>query len=166
MDRHLFFRSPLSPYKLLHFFVHCPPFDMCDCLAWQWTAMCLKRSGWLIVDWSLLLSYLERSWLSLDQSSRLLRVAYNETVCVYVFPPVCLMYYLCADLSDVRVNTRPSRVWAGADAQRRLLYVSAGSGLVWPRTVPPPLSCIRPETVYEHGRLSWNSWGLVSPDVL
>lgn len=65
-----------------------------------------------------------------------------------VSPAVCLMYYLCSDLSDVRVNTRPRASWA-ADAEGRLLYVTAGSGLDWPPSVMAPLSCIRPETVYE-----------------
>lgn len=64
------------------------------------------------------------------------------------------MYYLCADLSDVRVNTRPYVSWA-ADAEHGLLYLGAASGLVWPRTVPPPLSCIKPKTVYECAGQTW-----------
>lgn len=47
---------------------------------------------------------------------------------VYVLSPVYLMYYLCADLSDFRVNTRPQASWA-PEPERHLLHVSPESGL-------------------------------------
>lgn len=42
----------------------------------------LKEDGWQIEGRSLLLIYLEKSWLSIDQSRRLLSVTCDKTVCV------------------------------------------------------------------------------------
>lgn len=70
----------------------------------------------------------------------------------------CVCLYACA-LNTSRWGSR------FVQTQHSLLYVSNKLGLVWPQTAPP-LSCIRPKSIYECGRLNCNSWSPVSPYVL